>query len=94
VAELLGRLGGRDRQVLILHFGLDGAGERTTAEIARLLGVSSSGTSRVVQRAVNALRRAAGVEDDFKRAPGGRDAYPEPQRPAWPLPPRWPTHQA
>ena len=53
-------LSGRERAVVVLRYGLDGAEPLPQREVGRLLGVSRSYVSRIEKRALNALREALG----------------------------------
>lgn len=56
-ALITARLGRRERQVLLMRFGLGGAPRRTQREIARLLGISRSYVSRIEQKAMRKIGR-------------------------------------
>ena len=61
VAALLAGLTERERQVLLLRFGLDGAGEqRSFAEIGQALGLTRQRVHHVYVRAIEKLRQTAG----------------------------------
>lgn len=55
--ELVVTLQGRERQVLILRYGLAGQSALTQAEVAQLLGISRSYVSRIEKKAVETLRK-------------------------------------
>ena len=55
--EALSRLPERDRHIISLRFGLDGAQEKTQKEVADLLGISQSYISRLEKRIIQRLRR-------------------------------------
>ncbi len=55
--ELVDTLQGRERQVLILRYGLAGQSALTQAEVAQLLGISRSYVSRIEKKAVETLRK-------------------------------------
>ena len=55
--QAVGRLGERERTIITLRFGLDGAPERTQKEVADLLGISQSYISRLEKRIINRLKR-------------------------------------
>ena len=48
----------REKEILTLRYGLDGQGERTQKEVARLYGISRSYVSRIEKRALEKLRTA------------------------------------
>ena len=50
-------LGERDRQIILLRFGIGGAREATQNEVADLLGISQSYISRLEKRIIRRLRR-------------------------------------
>ena len=50
-------LGERDRQIILLRFGIGGAREATQKEVADLLGISQSYISRLEQRIIAHLRQ-------------------------------------
>ena len=50
-------LGERDRQIILLRFGIGGAREATQKEVADLLGISQSYISRLEKRIIRRLRR-------------------------------------
>jgi len=50
-------LGERDRQIILLRFGIGGAREATQKEVADLLGISQSYISRLEKRIMQRLRR-------------------------------------
>ena len=53
----VGKLSERERTIVTLRFGLDGAPERTQKEVADLLGISQSYISRLEKRIINRLKR-------------------------------------
>ncbi|MFO7273511.1 MAG: RNA polymerase sporulation sigma factor SigK [Bacillota bacterium] len=53
--EKLKKLGGKERQVLELRYGISGGPRRTQREIARMLGISRSYVSRIEKKAVMKL---------------------------------------
>ena len=55
--QAVGRLSERERTIITLRFGLDGAPERTQKEVADLLGISQSYISRLEKRIINRLKR-------------------------------------
>ena len=52
-------LGEKERRVVELLYGFDGAGERSHVEVARILGVSTSTIKTRLDRAMTLLREAA-----------------------------------
>ena len=55
--EKLKKLGGKERQVLELRYGISGGPRKTQREIARMLGISRSYVSRIEKKAVMKLCR-------------------------------------
>lgn len=55
--EKLAKLGGRERKVLELRYGLFNGERKTQREIAKMLGISRSYVSRIEKRAVSKLCR-------------------------------------
>ena len=55
--EALSRLSERDRYIISLRFGLDGAQEKTQKEVADLMGISQSYISRLEKRIMVRLRK-------------------------------------
>jgi len=53
--EKLKKLGGKERQVLELRYGISGGPRKTQREIARMLGISRSYVSRIEKKAVMKL---------------------------------------
>ena len=53
----VGTLGERDRQIILLRFGIGGAREATQKEVADLLGISQSYISRLEKRIIAHLRQ-------------------------------------
>ena len=58
VRQLLETLPARERQILLLRYGLGGQPPLTQLETARLLGISRSYVSRLESHALEQLRRA------------------------------------
>ena len=56
LADALDNLPGLERKVLVLRYGLDGAGERRANEVARSLGLSVERVRRVEDGALAKLR--------------------------------------
>ncbi|WP_251448834.1 RNA polymerase sporulation sigma factor SigE [Vermiculatibacterium agrestimuris] len=57
LTQALERLEERERIIITLRFGLDGAPERTQKEVADLLGISQSYISRLEKRIIERLKR-------------------------------------
>ncbi len=57
LTQALARLEERERVIITLRFGLDGAPERTQKEVADLLGISQSYISRLEKRIIERLKR-------------------------------------
>lgn len=55
--EALDILSSREREIIILRFGLDGSNELTQKEVADTLGISQSYISRLEKRIIDRLRR-------------------------------------
>ena len=55
--QAIGRLSQREREIIILRFGLSGREEQTQKEVADLLGISQSYISRLEKRIIARLRR-------------------------------------
>ncbi|MBQ8898763.1 MAG: RNA polymerase sporulation sigma factor SigE [Clostridia bacterium] len=53
----LSRLEKRDREIIVMRFGLDGKRERTQKEVADMLNISQSYISRLEKRIIAALRK-------------------------------------
>lgn len=51
------KLSARERQIIVMRFGLDGREECTQKEVADLLGISQSYISRLEKRIISRLRR-------------------------------------
>ncbi|HIT57153.1 MAG TPA: RNA polymerase sporulation sigma factor SigE [Candidatus Galloscillospira stercoripullorum] len=51
------KLTSREREIITLRFGLDGAPEKTQKEVADLLGISQSYISRLEKRIISRLKR-------------------------------------
>lgn len=49
----------RDRQIIVLRYGLDDNDPKTLGEVAELLGLSRERVRQIEERAIRALRRAA-----------------------------------
>ena len=55
--EAVDLLEGREREIILLRFGLDGRQEYTQKEVADMLGISQSYISRLEKRIIERLRR-------------------------------------
>ena len=55
--QAIGHLGGREREIITLRFGLDGRGERTQKEVADRMGISQSYISRLEKRIMTRLKK-------------------------------------
>jgi len=57
LSKAIGRLGSREKEIIKMRFGLDGAEEKTQKEVADILGISQSYISRLEKRIISRLRR-------------------------------------
>ncbi len=57
LAESLEKLSEREKQIIIMRFGLSGAKERTQKEVADIMGISQSYISRLEKRIILRLKR-------------------------------------
>jgi len=55
--EALKKLNDREREIIIMRFGLDGRPERTQKEVADHLGISQSYISRLEKRIISSLKK-------------------------------------
>ena len=55
--QAIGRLSEREREIIILRFGLCGHREQTQKEVADRLGISQSYISRLEKRIISRLKR-------------------------------------
>lgn len=53
----VGKLNGRERQIIKMRFGLDGQKEHTQKEVAQMIGISQSYISRIEKRVIKRLKR-------------------------------------
>ncbi|MGI6151414.1 MAG: RNA polymerase sporulation sigma factor SigE [Christensenellales bacterium] len=60
LASALTRLSERERQIMVLRFGLMGESERTQKQVADMMGISQSYISRLEKRIILRLRRDIG----------------------------------
>ncbi|MCA1685467.1 MAG: hypothetical protein LC745_05680, partial [Planctomycetia bacterium] len=56
VAGLLSRLHPRHREVVALTYGLDGGGERSSAEVGKVMGFSHQRTRQILLKSLGKLR--------------------------------------
>lgn len=59
--EEIGRLNGRDKQIMVLRYGLGGAEEMTQKDVASLLGISQSYISRIEKKVIRRLKNMAKI---------------------------------
>lgn len=78
--EKLKRLGGKERQVLELRYGIAGGPRKTQREIARMLGISRSYVSRIEKKAVLKLCRELMEEQRQRREQAGKPSRSEAAR--------------
>ncbi len=57
--EEIGRLNGRDKQIMVLRYGLGNAEEMTQKDVAKLLGISQSYISRIEKKVIRRLKMNA-----------------------------------
>lgn len=55
--DAMEKLNARERQIIIMRFGLDGLPDRTQKEVADLLGISQSYISRLEKRIISRLKK-------------------------------------
>lgn len=55
--QALGKLSEREREIVVLRYGLAGKKEKTQKEVADLMGISQSYISRLEKRIMLRLRR-------------------------------------
>ena len=55
--DALEKLSSREKQIIVMRFGLDGRPERTQKEVADYLGISQSYISRLEKRIISRLKR-------------------------------------
>jgi len=60
LSSALTRLSERERQIMVLRFGLMGESERTQKQVADMMGISQSYISRLEKRIISRLRRDIG----------------------------------
>lgn len=56
VMEEISKLPKRDREIIILRYGLDGKEEKTQKEVAEILGISQSYISRIEKKVIRKLK--------------------------------------
>ena len=76
--RLIAQLDGRERTILMLRFGLEGAG-LTLEEIGRRLGVTRERVRQLEGRALSKLRRGHPQGGHDLRSSAGRDGFGEPE---------------
>lgn len=54
--DILKKLSDREKLIIVLRYGLDGKGERTQKDIAKMLNISRSYVSRIEKRAIEKLQ--------------------------------------
>lgn len=59
--EEINKLGGRDKQIMVLRYGLAGVSEMTQKDVAKLLGISQSYISRIEKKVIKRLKTAAKI---------------------------------
>lgn len=57
----IGKLNGRDKQIMILRYGLAGVDEMTQKDVAKLLGISQSYISRIEKKVIRKLKNATKI---------------------------------
>ena len=57
VARMVNQLGGRERQIMQMRFGMGGYPEHTQKEVADTLGISQSYISRLEKRIIGRLKK-------------------------------------
>ena len=55
--QSLDRLNSREREIMIMRFGLDGKREKTQKEVADIIGISQSYISRLEKRSLKKLKK-------------------------------------
>lgn len=60
--RLVAMLEGREKEVLELFFGLDGTGEKSSAEIGKLWGITEQEVKKIKTKALTKLREIVGEE--------------------------------
>ena len=56
LAEEIEKLSGRDKQIMVLRYGLNGHEEMTQKDVADLLGISQSYISRIEKKVIKRLK--------------------------------------
>ena len=75
-ARLIGQLGGRERDILMLRFGVEGEG-LSLAELGRRLGLTRDRVRQLEGRALSKLRRGHPQGGHDLRSSAGRDGFGE-----------------
>lgn len=57
----IGKLDKRDKQIMIMRYGLDGSDELTQKEVANILGISQSYISRIEKKVINKISNLINV---------------------------------
>ena len=57
----IGKLDKRDKQIIIMRYGLDGSDELTQKEVANILGISQSYISRIEKKVINKISNLINV---------------------------------
>lgn len=57
----IGKLDKRDKQIMIMRYGLDGSNELTQKEVANILGISQSYISRIEKKVINKISNLINV---------------------------------
>ncbi|MBR4355442.1 MAG: sigma-70 family RNA polymerase sigma factor [Elusimicrobiaceae bacterium] len=70
IRQSMADLNDRDRQVVILRYGLDDAAPKTLGEVAELLGLSRERVRQIEERAIGLLRREAMKAGILEPVPG------------------------
>jgi len=58
--QALEKLSAREREIIVMRFGLGGIQERTQKEVADFMGISQSYISRLEKRIISRLKREMG----------------------------------
>lgn len=59
--EEINKLGGRDKQIMVLRYGLGNAEEMTQKDVAKMLGISQSYISRIEKKVIRRLKNTAKI---------------------------------
>jgi len=55
--SVINKLNGREKEIMIMRFGLDGKREKTQKEVADIIGISQSYISRLEKRILKKLKK-------------------------------------